>query len=271
MRTIFMNDWLNRDIIKSGLSQVAADHIQHIELQQALASTNDYLLEHPAHGVICLAEQQTAGRGRRGKQWHSSRGCQLNYSLCWQFNDNASALAGLSLVIGIAVIAALKQLGCDSAQLKWPNDVYYQQQKLAGILLDVRTDSQQACQVVSGIGINVRSPATDKSLAIDQPWIDLESITGSAISRNQLSSEVTNQLVLHLLAFEQEGLAGFIDEWQAVDALNQQQVTIEQAGQLLTGIACGIDSQGALLVEVNGLIQAFHSGEVSVRRRAEAG
>ena len=103
-------------------------------------STNQYLLERVnqlSSGESCLAECQTAGRGRRGKPWVSPFGCQLILSMYWRLEQGMAAAMGLSLAVGVAVVQALESLGYPGVELKWPNDLYYQGRKLAGILVEM--------------------------------------------------------------------------------------------------------------------------------------
>ena len=105
-----------------------------------------------APGLVCTAEQQTAGRGRRGRQWVSPFASNLYLSLVWEFSQGAAALEGLSLAVGVAVARALAACDVPAVQLKWPNDVLHDGAKLGGILLEMTGDAAGACQVVVGVG-----------------------------------------------------------------------------------------------------------------------
>ena len=127
-------------------------------------------------GLVCTAEQQTAGRGRRGREWISPFGRNLYVSTVWEFTQGAAALEGLSLAVGVAVAQALKGLGLPEVQLKWPNDIQHEGKKLGGVLLEMVGDASRQCQVVVGIGVNVAMPGAAAN-AIDQAWTDISRMT----------------------------------------------------------------------------------------------
>lgn len=260
-------DLLDRALIEESLESVVRKELKHIALNLVIPSTNAMAVEavyRDGHGSLYLAEQQTAGRGRRGRSWASPFASNLYFSLTWKFNNGAAALEGLSLAVGIALIRGLKQLGVDDVQVKWPNDLLWRGKKLAGVLLEMSGDAAGECFVVIGVGINVRMPETAAE-DIDQPWTDLQQALGVAPSRNKLLAELLNQLVPMLEQFSSEGFAPFKDEWQALNAHSNQHVSLNVGNRQEQGVCRGVDHAGALLLEVGGEVQAFHGGEVSVR------
>ncbi len=260
-------DLLDRLLIDEALEPVVRKELKHIALNLVIPSTNAMAVEavyRDGHGSLYLAEQQTAGRGRRGRSWASPFASNLYFSLTWQFNNGAAALEGLSLAVGIALIRGLKQLGIDDVQVKWPNDLLWRGKKLAGVLLEMSGDAAGECFVVIGVGINVRMPEAAAE-DIDQPWTDLQQALGVAPSRNKLLAELMNQLVPMLEQFSSEGFAPFKEEWQALNAHSDQQVSLNVGNRQEQGVCRGVDHAGALLLEVGGEVQAFHGGEVSVR------
>lgn len=257
---------LDSSAIRAGLNDKARRLLSGLDILTEVDSTNLYLLQKASAGApggyACLAEQQYAGRGRRGKHWSSPFGGNIYLSLLWRFAEQPPALSGLSLAIGIAVANSLETLGVTGIGVKWPNDILWQGRKLAGILLDTAGEAAGPCHAVAGIGINVAMPA---GAAISQPWVDLREITGRRIARNALAGKILQHLLLTLQQFQQRGLAPFLAEWDRLDLLKDKDVTVQLADRTVTGRAQGVNPQGALLVAHGGVTRAYHSGEVSVR------
>jgi len=260
---------LNREHILTALSIRMRQFVQQLDVYHEVDSTNACLLEVARQGKIsghvCIAECQRAGRGRRGRQWISPLGGNLYLSLLWRFNTGAAALGGLSLAIAVAVMRALCDVGLDSIQLKWPNDIWVDGQKLAGILLELAGEATGPCAVVIGVGLNIRTPTAEMS-AVEQPWTDLESAMGKTVSRNELAASLLDHLLCAIVDFERQGLALFMDEWAQRDVLVGNEITLDLPAGPLQGVARGVDENGALLLACNGELQRHHSGEVSVRR-----
>ena len=235
------------------------------EVFEELGSTNQYLLEQRLDGpAICLAEYQSSGRGRRGRQWHSPFGSNLYLSLAWPFRGGASELAGLSLAVGVSVNDALSELGISGGGLKWPNDLLFDGEKLAGILIDLRGEADGVVWAVIGVGINVLMTG-DAGSPIDQPWTSCAEHSATELSRNKLAAGVIKALFTDLPRFEAEGFAGFQTRWQELDVLQGQPVWVEMDGKSVRASALGVDNSGGLLVEIDGQRRSITSGEVSVR------
>lgn len=259
---------LESEKIFSCLDSNIKQFLQEIDVHFELASTNAHLLESVstgnASGVACLAERQTSGRGRRGRTWVSPFGGNLYLSLLWQFAGGASQLAGLSLAMAIAIIRALREFGLDSVAVKWPNDILVSDRKLAGILLELSGEASGPCSVVVGFGLNIRAPAAAMS-TIDQPWTDLESELGSSVARNELAGRLINHLLSSIQEFEQDGLAPFLNEWQAHDSFAGKEVILHMPEGDIRGVVRGVDNTGALLLAQAGKVRRFYSGEISMR------
>lgn len=208
------------------------------------------------HGLCCLAEHQTAGKGRRGRQWQSAASTSVLLSLGWDLQGQPSA--GLSLVCGLAVVAALTECAIDAVQLKWPNDIYLNNKKLGGILIEIVSG-----KCVIGIGLNIKLPADSQ---IDQPWIDL-SAAGHTIDRDEIVAALTKHHEIMLEQFSKTGFSSFQSQWNRVDVFRNQPVQVELPNSKCCGIARGVDEQGALVVESDGSMQSFYSGDVSLRAR----
>ncbi|MDA7746972.1 bifunctional biotin--[acetyl-CoA-carboxylase] ligase/biotin operon repressor BirA [Psychromonas sp.] len=252
---------LNEQVIKK------ESGFEHIHVDQILASTNQYLLDKIAklpNGQTCIAEYQTAGRGRRGREWVSPFASHLYFSMYWRLDAGIEKASGLSLLVGIATVNALEKLGIQGVGLKWPNDLYYQGKKLAGILIELNAQASDVCHTVIGIGINVRMPAEQGKL-IDQPWSDLNSITPQPVDRNKLSALLIKELHSLLSSYEVKGLSPFLTRWFELDCFINQQVNLIIADNIQTGICRGINEQGALLLEIDQQIKPYIGGEISLR------
>lgn len=235
--------------------------------QPVIDSTNRFLLENMAQmkkGDICVTEYQSAGRGRRGRQWQSPFASQIIFSFVWQV-EAAKPLDGLSSVVGMAIRRALLEQGAKGIMLKWPNDILLNGRKLAGILIEIANSEKGKLNLVVGVGINVALP--NNNTTIDQPWANLNQILPE-IDRTLLLSKIIQQIYQHLERFEQYGIdAVFQQDWLDGDEFFGEQVNVITEKQAISGIAQGIDSRGYLtLITEQGDWLYFNSGEVSLRR-----
>lgn len=229
-------------------------------------STNQYLLEKMdqlASGDACVAEYQQAGRGRRGRQWFSPFGSNLYLSMYWRLEQGPVAAMGLSLVIGVVTAEVLQALGASDVRVKWPNDLYLNDRKLAGILVELTGKTGDAAQIVIGIGINLAMNSPDTSI-VNQGWINLQE-AGVKIDRNTLAASLVNKMRESLELFEREGLAPFIDRWSKLDNFINRPVKLLIGDREIPGIARGIDPQGGLLLEQDGKVKSWVGGEISLR------
>ncbi|KAA5965112.1 MULTISPECIES: bifunctional biotin--[acetyl-CoA-carboxylase] ligase/biotin operon repressor BirA [unclassified Pantoea] len=245
------------------LAQVEQGNVSVIPV---IDSTNQYLLERMhdmPSGAACIAEYQQAGRGRRGRQWFSPFGANLYMSMYWRLEQGPAAAMGLSLVIGIIMAETLRSLGADEVRVKWPNDIYLNDRKLAGILVELTGKTGDAAQIVIGAGINLAMRTADAS-QINQGWINLQE-AGVTVNRNELAARLINRLREALPLFEQEGLAPFVARWAALDNFINRPVKLLIGEREVHGIARGVDSQGGLLLEQDGEIKAWVGGEISLR------
>ena len=263
-------DLLDAHELQSRLPQDVRARLRRLEVHESLESTSDRLLGvddlPPGRFDACLAEFQSAGRGRRGRQWIAPFASGLCLSVNWSYPDAPASLSALSLAAGVAVLRALARLGVTGLALKWPNDIVQGDGKLGGILIDLRGEAAGPAYVVVGVGINVRLPATVREqLAKDgADPIDLATL-GAPPSRNALAAALITELSAALAEFGARGLAAFAQEWQEADALAGRPVAVLQGGQSLEGLARGVDADGALLLDVDGALRRILSGEVSVR------
>jgi BirA family biotin operon repressor/biotin-[acetyl-CoA-carboxylase] ligase len=238
-----------------------------VSVETQLDSTNRALMDADAGDdpQALLAEFQSAGRGRRGREWRSPFAANLYLSLAWTFPAWPPQLPALSLAAGVACVRALRAIGV-VAQLKWPNDLQVQGRKLGGILIEHRGESAGSCRVVVGIGINV-AMRQEQGGGIDQPWTALDRLdrtAPAAVSRNALAAGLIAELVSMLKEYSAAGFESCRRDWEAHDALRDREVMV-LADPAYSGIARGIDAQGALIVEMASGRRSVHAGEVSLR------
>lgn len=258
---------LDASSITAALPIEAATALAGLDIAWSVESTNSELLRlpAPAQGVqVLLAERQTGGRGRRGRQWASPLASHVYLSLLRGFPGGLAQLGGLSLAVGVAVAEALHDAGFGGVGLKWPNDLQVNGRKLGGLLVEGGGEVAGPARAVIGLGLNVHMPAA-QAAAIDQPWIDLDTLAGTAVSRNRIVAAVLARLLPALELFQQQGLAPFLQRYAALDVLAGRMVRVEEAGQLLQGVALGLAADGALRVQLGDAVRHVHAGEVSVR------
>ncbi|OQP30086.1 bifunctional biotin--[acetyl-CoA-carboxylase] ligase/biotin operon repressor BirA [Pantoea latae] len=237
-----------------------------LEVIPVIDSTNQYLLDRMntlQSGDACIAEYQQAGRGRRGRQWFSPFGANLYMSMYWRLEQGPAAAMGLSLVIGIVMAETLQQLGAQDVRVKWPNDLYLNDRKLAGILVELTGKTGDAAQIVMGAGINLAMRGAETA-QINQGWINLQE-AGIAINRNDLAAKLINSLREALPLFERDGLAPFTHRWKALDNFIDRPVKLLIGDREIHGIARGIDKQGGLVLEQDGELKSWVGGEISLR------
>jgi BirA family biotin operon repressor/biotin-[acetyl-CoA-carboxylase] ligase len=259
---------LDRDAVRRALSPAARLLVPRLDVQLSLKSTNAYLMQ-SAHrgapsGTVCFAEIQTAGRGRRGREWVSPFGGNLYMSVLWRYTSAAAVANGLSPALGVAVAEALHAVGVAGVELKWPNDVVWNGRKLAGVLLELAGESTGPCHVVAGIGVNVAID-TVSGARIDQPWVDVSTAMDAPVARNRLAGTVLEHVVLALQQFEFEGFMPFLKRWRARDAFAGKHAQLQLPQEELHGTVGGVDERGALLFFHEGKTRTFAMGELSLR------
>lgn len=245
-----------------------ARQIEHgrVTVLPVIDSTNQYLLDRLSElqsGDACVAEYQQAGRGRRGRKWFSPFGSNLYLSMYWRLEQGPAAAIGLSLVIGIVIAEVLQSLGADKVRVKWPNDLYLQDRKLSGILVELTGKTGDAAQIVSGAGINLMMRRVESDV-VNQGWISLQE-AGISIDRNQLAACLIKELRAGFKLFENQGLAPYLGRWEKLDNFINRPVKLLIGDKEIFGISRGIDAQGALLLEQEGVIKPWIGGEISLR------
>lgn len=264
---------LQASLIAERLSAPVRGRVRGLDVVWSVGSTNTTLLSrpYPPNGSteVMLAEYQTAGRGRRGRAWLAPPGGAICLSLSWTFRDVPEDLGALGLVIGVCGLRALRELGVVDAKVKWPNDVLVEDRKLGGILIELRAESGGPACVVIGIGLNVAlgAPLLAKIAVTGIAATDLVTAGLAEPARNAVAAALVDCCVRGLLDFERDGLRPFIEDWRGADALRGRMVDVKGgAGEVVKGLARGVDLHGALLVETpDGGLRKFVSGDVTVR------
>jgi BirA family biotin operon repressor/biotin-[acetyl-CoA-carboxylase] ligase len=231
-------------------------------------STNSVLLaERLQRPVLLAADEQSAGRGRRGRRWHSPPGCGVLFSLGLPMQRAARDLGGLSIVAGVAVVRALRALGAADAALKWPNDLLWRGAKLGGILVETRAQGTGSA-VVIGVGVNHRG-AQGLGARLRRGVAALEDLLRPLPERNAVIGALARELLVALRAFDAGGFGIFRDDWEALHAHAGQRLRVRLAdGRRLAGIAAGLADDGALQLRTRHGLRVVRSGSVTRARPA---
>lgn len=264
-------DLLSKQTIKKHLSETTSHKIDTIEVLPTVTSTNQHLLEvaktlkENEQTHICIAEQQTQGRGRRGKNWHSPFGRNLYLSCLQSFDSLQETHGALSLVIGVATIKALEKLGVEQIGLKWPNDIVWKNtHKLAGILIELTGSSPGPWHTIIGLGLNIDMASTNE---VQTPWTSLANLIQPVPKRSYIAATLITAIIDALDNYRKNGFTPYLKTWQQYDVLQGQQINIHTNQQIISGRYLGISPQGAIQIQQasNDEIQTYHCGEVSVR------
>ena len=262
---------LEERAIRAAIAGDRLGRLRSLSLPFEVDSTNTRLLAlgPPPLGCadVVLSELQHAGRGRRGRPWVAPFGGSIALSLNWSFTDASRANPSLSLCVGVAIARALQRSGAAAIGLKWPNDIWFDDRKVGGILIELRAEAGGPAHVVIGIGLNVRlSPGM-------RAQIEASGVKAAAVadacsappSRNFIAGAIIDALLSMLADFERDGFSGFREAWTALDALRDRPAQVLMGEAVIYGTARGVDAHGALRLERDGRVQEFVSGEVSLR------
>jgi BirA family biotin operon repressor/biotin-[acetyl-CoA-carboxylase] ligase len=225
----------------------------------SIESTNDYLIAQPFQEVIqlCIAREQTQGKGQHGRVWCSQKDGSVLFSIRQNF-DASCDLSGLSLVVALAIVKSLEE-ACtiERLSIKWPNDIYFGDKKLSGILLENQLHGDKQ-SVVIGVGVNY---ALGENLGCETPWIDLTTISDSVTNIKVLTAAIINTILAYVKRFEKNGFEDFQSEWIAYDMLKGQRAKVERASNPFAGKVMGVNSKGALLISNENGIEVMYSSE----------
>lgn len=216
--------------------------------------------------LACFAEQQTQGRGRRGKVWLSPPGSNIYLSLAWKFDLPVSELGCLSLAMGVAVVRVLKNAGLKRVGLKWPNDVLVDGRKIAGILIETARLTSNTTTAVIGIGLNYKLP-DDLPVKPDQPWTDIVSSL-QAVERKTGRNEIAGLLLQQCMKVcDDFKLDKLMAEYRLYDVcLNQPVNVLLEEGMMLQGVVADFEVSGEIRVRINDDERLFNSADISLRK-----
>lgn len=264
-------DLLDAEALRAALEPAVAASLARLEVFTELDSTNQRLLDAPPRvGAldVCIAEFQTAGRGRRGRRWEAPLGSGIALSVGWQFAGVPAEPSALTLAVGVAVRRVLERVAGITIALKWPNDLVFDERKLGGILLELAAEAHGGAHVVVGIGLNVALPAALLPSLCDWPRgaVDLQTALGRAAPpRTVLAAALVNELAALLADYPTQGFGAYRTEWRSADFLRGRAVRVDESTGRSFGTALGIDADGALLVETDAGKRRVVAGDVSVR------
>ena len=217
-------------------------------------------------GTCVIAEMQTHGRGRRGRSWLSPFGSNLYASFYWPLPNGLNSALGLSVAMGLGLAQLLQAAGVDEVSVKWPNDVYVQGKKIAGILVELEGESTGMGHAFIGIGLNLSMPERLRA-TIGQPFTDVQRHLLEPLDRNQWAVDLINHIRTMLITFEQQGLENLTEEWRRLDYFYNQPIRVLLGQHEQQGIGQGIDSHGALLVRQGNGLKRYFGGEISIRAK----
>lgn len=257
---------LDRQQILASLPAQITESLRDCHVLGSVASTNALAMQaslNVGSGAAWFAEHQSAGRGRRGRSWLSPYGRNIYFSLAWQFNASLSEVAGLSIATGAVLAEVLEQQGLRGHGLKWPNDLLWDQRKLAGILLEVQGETEGPATVVIGIGINLDIDQ-DLKREIDQPVVSLRD-AGVPLQRNRLASQILEATVDMCQRFPDDGLRPFVESWRGYDVFVGREVKLIGPAREEAGISLGLSEDGGLRLQTGDDEKTFYAGELSLR------
>lgn len=227
---------------------------------ESIDSTSTWVKAQSDSQLVCLAEHQTAGRGRHGHQWQSPNAENIYLSFSWQFGKQPDHLSLLSLWVGVIIAESLAEAGLSGHGIKWPNDIYWQQQKMGGILLET---SNLSSMIIIGIGLNINMQHDGE---IDQPWVSLNQAMGKPVERNHVLLGMLDKLYAGLSLFPSLSAHEIKQQWQKWDLIRDRKVSFLNQEEKLVGDALGVDDSGQLQVRLgSGEVKAFGTTISKVR------
>ena len=223
----------------------------------SIDSTNSYLArtKYSTKPQICITREQTKGKGQHGRNWVSQKDGSIIFSMRKSFNEGMN-LNGLSLIAGMAIIKSIEaECQLSGLKIKWPNDIYYGDKKLAGILME-NTHYKSNQLVLVGVGINYQLVDTNE---IDEPWVDLSRILNTLPNFQQLTAKIINNILFFLEDFQINGLSNLLSEWHHYDMLKGVRIKFRESNIELQGQIDGITHQGALKVLTKDGVKELYS------------
>ena len=258
-------DLLEPTAIRAALGPVARQRLDQLVLLQSVDSTNSAVAGFEDGATrACLAERQTAGRGRAGRGWVSPMAANLYLSVGRDLGPRAGALGALSLAIGVTVAEVLHDLGAREVGLKWPNDLWIARAKVGGILIEARSEATTRTRIVAGLGVNL-AMAQSAAADIDQAWTRLADHVSPMPRRSVIAGRCIEAVLAAIEGFTEGGFAAFQARWTRFDALAGQAVTLHEPGGPRRGVARGVAADGSLVFDCDGRRERIYAGDVSLR------
>lgn len=264
---------LDKTKIRAALAGDNRSLLNELIVSDLVGSTNDEVLRRLtkyAEGfVVCVANQQSAGRGRNGRVWHSPANANIYLSVGFKLEQiEVSNIGGLSLVSGVIIARFLQNLGL-APSLKWPNDLMIDEKKLAGILLESRIRGNDA-YVIVGVGLNVKMPE-EASVNIDQPWTDLhcvldkKQLLSTGIERNQIVAGLVESFIDGFVEYQSSGFGSFQHDWEKFDLLTGRDITVLAEGEEIRGKVLGVAEDFSLRVKVANEEKNFYAADIKLK------
>ena len=264
---------MNRESLLKYLADNSVESISEVHTFAEIDSTNSEAERLINNGIedlqLVIADAQSAGRGRRGRDWVSPSSCGLYLSLVYPFSNETDGLQGLSLVAALSTHAAIRNLGVETLQLKWPNDLLVGNKKLSGILLELHNDSMQTW-VIFGIGVNYKL-TDDRRASIGRAAVDVSELLSEPPSIEQLAAVVTKELLLNIGEYISSGFSSFQSIWNSYDRYLERDIVIQNGNSRKIGRYKGVDENGSLLLQTADGLQRISGGELFPSVREASG
>lgn len=265
---------LDKSALLENLGSSARELCADFELLWVSESTSNELLGQPAPAEgkarVCIAEYQSAGRGRRGRHWCAPAGHSVCLSVGWTFMTAPPDFSCLGLAVGIATMRAVQRAGAAGVQLKWPNDVVIKNRKLAGVLIDVQGESGGPLHIVAGVGLNYRlSQQVQEAVIADaglEPAGLIDAVPENCAGRNAVAAFLIDEIITVLSDYAAEGFAPLAAEWNAADSLAGRELDVSVNGMQISGVAKGITADGRLKLDSGDKMHLLVSGDVTLRK-----
>lgn len=267
---------LDANHVRPLLSVESVARLDELEGFASIASTNTYLLSQPSPEAgrfrVAVTDDQTSGRGRHQRRWLSPPGSGLCLSLAYTFSTQPEQLPVLTLALGVGIVGAMRELDVEGLSLKWPNDIIALDGKLGGVLTETKSPARpgEGVTVVAGLGLNIDLPERldlgDESDRVLRA-VDLKSMVTDYPARERIAARLIDSLAASIVAFEEHGFGIFSDDWQQHDWLNGKEITVDMPDRQISGVAAGIDADGALLVDTDNERARVISGSIAMAAR----
>lgn len=220
------------------------------------------------HGALVVAEEQTGGKGRMGRFWHSPPKSGIWMSLVLRPSIPLDQTPHLTLLVSVAVTRVLRQETEADAAIKWPNDILIKGRKVCGVLIEVRAEADRIHYCVAGAGINVHA---DKSMpeALKGTAIYLDEVSERPLHRARIAARCCEEIEALLDLYEKEGFSPIKSLWESHAMMLNKTVTVSSTKGVLTGKALGIADSGALLLKTKAGIQSIFSADVTTTAKEE--